>query len=64
MATTMQEYKSHQRMYHIASQSCLDSYLDMFEFKHVSLNKGAPDLLVSPCDEQLVVVISLTIEGR
>ena len=33
--------------------------LDMFEFKHVSLNKRASDLLIGPSDEQLVIVISL-----
>ena len=32
----------------------------MLEFKHVSLYEGASDLLVGPCDEQLVVVVSLT----
>ena len=34
-------------------------HLDVFEVKQVSLHKGAEDLLIGPCDEQLVIVISL-----
>ena len=35
----------------------------MFKFKHVSLYEGAPDLLIGPCDEQFVVVISLKMKS-
>ena len=31
----------------------------MLEFKHVSLYKGASDLLIGPRDEQLVVMVCL-----
>lgn len=32
---------------------------DVFELKHVSLHKCLPDFLISPCDEELIIVISL-----
>lgn len=36
----------------------------MFEFKHVPLHKGFPNLLVGPGDEELVVVIGLLCQAR
>lgn len=38
--------------------------LDVFEFKHVPLDKSFPDLLISPCDEELVVMIGLLSQPR
>lgn len=37
----------------------LQWYLDMFEFKHVSLYKCFLDLLAGPGDEKFVVIICL-----
>jgi len=37
---------------------------DVFELKHVSLHKCLPDLLIGPCDEELVIVISLLCQSR
>ena len=31
----------------------------MLEFKHVALDKSVFDLLIGPCDEQLVIVCCL-----
>ena len=33
--------------------------LDVFELKHVPLDKGTSDLLIGPCDEKLVIVVGL-----
>ena len=38
-------------------------HLDVLEFKHVSLDKGAAYLLIGPGDEELVVVVSLIGRG-
>ena len=37
-----------------------NTYLDVFKFKHVAMDKGLLDLLAGPGDEQLVVVVGLT----
>ena len=42
----------------------LMSHLDVFEVKQVSLHEGAQDLLIGPCDEQLVIVIGLWLPWR
>ena len=38
---------------------CQITHFNVLEFEHVSLYECASDLLIGPCDEQLVVVISL-----
>ena len=38
--------------------------LDVLELEHISLYKGAPDLLVGPRNEKLVIVICLKNENR
>ena len=43
------------------------SDLDVLELKHVPLDECAANLLIGPCDEQLVVVVSLggrEVKGR
>ena len=37
----------------------LEHYLDVFELKHVSLNKRISDILIGPGDKELVVVVGL-----
>ena len=37
----------------------MGTHFDMLELEHIPLNEGAPDLLIGPCDEQLVVMICL-----
>ena len=37
------------------------TYLNVFELKHVSLDKCVSYLLVGPCDEHFVIVISLRV---
>lgn len=37
----------------------LVSYLDMLEFKHISLYKSFLNLLTCPCNKQLIIVVSL-----
>lgn len=37
---------------------------DVFEFKHVPLHKRFPDFLISPGDEELVIMIGLLRQSR
>ncbi len=36
-----------------------DFYLDMFKFKHVTLNESVSNFLVCPSDEQFIIMIRL-----
>lgn len=38
----------------------VNKYLDMLEFEHVPLYKSAPNLLIGPSNEELVIVVGLT----
>ena len=38
--------------------------LDVFEFKHVPLHKRLPNFLISPSDEELVIMIGLLRQSR